>query len=97
MSDNIPDIADGNLADFTPENTIMKGEPTYTGEAEIKPEIIEPQGLDLPTTIYDNAADAINLSAYSEDIRPFIKDIFINKYPEVVALHAIDAGDLSLT
>jgi transposase InsO family protein len=97
MSDNIPDIADGNLANFTPENTIMKGEPTYTGEAEIKPEIIEPQGLDLPTTIYDNAADAINLSAYSEDIRPFIKDIFINKYPEVVALHAIDAGDLSLT
>ena len=88
---------DERVKEFTPENTIMKGEPTYTGEAEIKPEIIEPQGLDLPTTIYDTAAEAINLLAYSEEIRPYIKDLFIDKYPEVVALHAIDAGDLSLT
>ncbi len=44
-----------------------------------------------------NAAEAINLENYNEEIRPYIKKIFIDKYPEVVALHAIDAGDLSLT
>jgi len=72
---------------------ICRNEPTYTGEADIRREIIEPQGIDLPTTIYDNAEQAINLSVYSEEIRPFIKDIFIDKFPQVVALHAIDAGD----
>ncbi len=30
-------------------------------------------------------------------IQPFLRDIFINKYPEVVSLHSLDAGNLSLT
>ena len=97
VSQNNFDGPDVRIMDFTPENTIMKGEPTFTGEAEISQAIIEPQGLDLPSTIYDTAAEAINLDSYSEEIRPFIKKLFIDKYPEVVALHAIDAGDLSLT
>ena len=97
VTQNKFDAPDIRIMDFNPDDTIMRGEPTYTGEAEIRPEIIEPQGLDLPTTIYDSAEQAINLDLYSEEIRPFIKDIFINKYPKVVALHAIDAGDLSLT
>ena len=71
-------------------------QPTQSKQ-KVKPEIIEPQGLDLPTTNYDSAADAINLDFYPEEIQPFIKDIFTDKYPKVVALHAIDAGDLPLT
>ena len=27
----------------------------------------------------------------------YVKDIFIDKYPEVISLHALDAGNLSLT
>ena len=85
------------VSDLDFADTIMEKEPTYFGEAEIKPEIIEPSGLDLPTVIYTNAAEAIDLSLYSDDVHPFIKDIFITKYPEVVALHSLDAGNLSLT
>ena len=85
------------ISDLDFADTIMNKEPTYFGEAEIKPEIIEPNGLDVPTIIYKNATEAIDLSSYSEEVRPFIKDIFIEKYPDVVALHALDAGNLSLT
>ena len=85
------------VSDLDFADTIMDKEPTYFGEAEIKPEIIEPSGLDLPTIIYKTAAEAIDLLAYNDEIRPFIEDIFINKYPEVVALHSLDAGNLSLT
>jgi len=91
------DEPDVRILDFTPENTIMSGEPTYTGTVKITPELIDPKGIELPTQIFKNAAEAIDLQKYNEEIRPFIQDIFINKYPEVVALHAIDAGDLSLT
>ena len=41
--------------------------------------------------------EAYKLSSYSEEVRPLIKDIFIRKYPDVVALHTLDAGKLSLT
>ena len=85
------------VSDLDFADTIMDKEPTYFGEAEIKPEIIEPSGLDLPTIIYKTAAEAIDLLAYNDEVRPFIEDIFINKYPEVVALHSLDAGNLSLT
>ena len=85
------------VSDLDFADTIMSKEPTYYGEAEIKPEIIEPSGLDLPTIVYKTASEAIDLAAYSDDVRPFIKDIFIDKYPTVVALHSLDAGNLSLT
>jgi hypothetical protein len=37
------------------------------------------------------------LSKYEAHVRPFIKDIFINKFPGAVSLHALDAGNFSLT
>jgi len=85
-------VSDLDLAD-----TVKDKEPTYEGEVEITQEIIEPQGPDLPTIVYQNAEEAINLNNFSPEIRPFIKDIFIEKYPGVVALHSLDAGNLSLT
>jgi len=85
------------VSDLDMADTVQNKEPTYEGEADIKEEIIEPQGLDLPTIIFKNAQEAINLSNFNAEIRPFIKSIFIDKYPEVVALHSLDAGNLSLT
>jgi hypothetical protein len=93
----VSQTAEAQVSDLDFADTIMNKEPTYFGEAEIKPEIIEPSGLDLPTIIYKTAAEAIDLSSYSEEVKPYIKDIFIDKYPEVVALHSLDAGNLSLT
>ena len=69
----------------------------FSGEAAIEPEIIEPNGIDLPTIFYKDDSEAIDLTLYSEELYPYIKEIFIEKYPQVVALHALDAGNLSLT
>jgi hypothetical protein len=86
-----------NDSDFS--DIVSAKEPTYDGEAEIIPEIIEPSGggLDIPTIIHGSAAEAINLSVYPEEIRKRIEDIFIKKYPQVVSLHSLDAGDVSGT
>ena len=97
MSINQVNLKTGNeiqISDLELADTVMDKEPTYYGEAEIRPEIIEPQGLDLPTVVYANAEEAIDLTQYSEELRPYIKSIFIDKYPEVVALHSLDAGNI---
>ncbi len=72
-------------------------EPTYSGEGEINEEIIEPHGIDLPTVIYKDASEAIDLSKQTPEIRDFMKRIFLEKHPEAVALHAMDSGNFSLT
>jgi len=72
LSENTP-VSDLDYADI-----IMDKEPTYFGEANIEPEIIEAKGLDLPTRVYSNAEEAIDLNSFNDDVRPFIKDIFIN-------------------
>ena len=76
---------------------IAENEPTYTREADIKTEIIEAQGLEMPTQIFESAAEAVNLDIFPAVIQPFKKDIFLDKHPQVAALHTIDAGNLSLT
>ena len=53
--------------------------------------------LIFSTIIYKNATEAYKLSSHSEEVHPSIKDIFIEKYPDVVTLHTLTAGKLSLT
>jgi hypothetical protein len=69
---------------------------SYTGTAEITPNIID-AGLEVPTQIYSSAQEALNLNLFQPEIRPYIKKIFIDKYPNVVSLHSLDAGDVSRT
>jgi hypothetical protein len=54
-------------------------------------------GLDIPTRVFSSAEEAIQLNQYPAEVRPYIEDIFIMKYPKVVSLHSLDAGNLSLT
>jgi hypothetical protein len=82
---------------YDEDDTVMAKEPTYSGEGEISEEIIEPHGIDLPTIIYKDANEAIDLSKHKPEIRKFIKNIFLDKHPEAVALHAMDSGNFSLT
>ena len=88
---------DMQVSDLDLADTIMEKEPTYTGEADVGPHIIEPHGLDLPTIIYKDAAEAIDLTKFNSDVRGHVKNIFIDKYPHAVSLHALDAGNFSLT
>ena len=41
------------------------------------------------------SADVIDLSNFSEEVVPFIKEMFIEKYPETIPLHSLDCGNLS--
>lgn len=69
---------------------------SYTGTAEIGPLIIE-GGLELPTVIYKTPKEALNLNEFDPEIRPYIEKIFLEKYPETIALHSLDSGDVSKT
>ncbi len=51
----------------------------------------------MPTVIFPNALEAAQLYKLPTHIQPFVKDIFVNRYPEVVSLHGLDAGNLCLT
>jgi hypothetical protein len=81
--------ADMQVSDLDLADMIIEKEPTYTGEAA---HIIEPQGLDLPTIIYKDASEAIDLNKFEGEFRGHIEDTFIKKYPGAVSLHALDAG-----
>jgi hypothetical protein len=69
---------------------------SYTGEADISSKIIDP-GLEIPTLIHKSAEEALNLSLFDIELRPYLQDIFLDKYPNVVSLHSLDAGDVSKT
>jgi hypothetical protein len=47
--------------------------------------------------IYKNVEEALNLNNFEPHNRPFLKNIFLEKYPNTVALHSLDAGDVSKT
>ncbi len=85
-------VNDEDLAD-----TLFADSPEYTGLADLDFKIIEPSGIDLPTRVYSNPEDAVQLHKFPPHIRPFIREIFIEKYPGIVSLHSLDAGNLSLT
>ena len=84
-----------NDIDFS--EAIFGNSPDYTGEANLDPVIIEPTGVDIPTLVYSTPEEAVQLDKFPPHIRPFIKDIFLDKYPNTVSLHSLDAGNLSLT
>ena len=69
---------------------------TYTGEADISSQIIE-NGLEIPTLIHDSPEAALNLSLFNHEFRPYLADIFLKKYPQVVSLHSLEAGNVSRT
>ena len=67
------------MIDFDPKNTIMKGEPTYSGKVEITGDLIDLNGIEIPTLVFKNAAEAIDLNSYNEEICLFIKENSKNK------------------
>ena len=82
---------------FDPQKTVNIG-PSYE-EGELDPEIMAPRGHTLPEPNLEfiKPEDKIILTDYEEIIRPYVKDIFLNNYPNVIALHSFDRGILSKT
>jgi Reverse transcriptase (RNA-dependent DNA polymerase)/RNase H-like domain found in reverse transcriptase/Integrase zinc binding domain len=83
--------------DLNIEKDVLGGSKvTYTGEADISPQIIE-TGLEIPTLIHKTPEEALNLKLFEPEFRPYLQKIFLEKYPNVVSLHSLDAGDVSKT
>jgi hypothetical protein len=83
--------------DFEQTDTLYGDTDPYGGEAPITEDLVDPSGIELPTQIFKDAQEAINLDSFPSEIRPLIKKIFIDRYPNCVSLHSLDAGNLSLT
>jgi len=86
-----------SVNDIEEEETLFSKSPDYMGEAKVNSDILDPCGVDVPTLIHPNPESAINLDKFPKEIQPYIKEIFLEKHREVVSLHSLDAGDLSLT
>ena len=54
-------------------------------------------GFEMPHKGYDriSPADVIKLDEYPAEIRPYIKDIFLDSFPSVVSTNSLDVGNLS--
>jgi hypothetical protein len=68
----------------------------YTGTAEISSEIID-AGLEIPNLIHKTPEEALNLDLFEPEVQPYLKDLFFDKFRDLVSLHPMDAGDISKT
>lgn len=64
---------------------------------DIKEKDLQPEGIGIPISILDTPKDIIKESNYDPKIWPYVKNIFIDKYPQIVSRHSLDRGHLSKT
>lgn len=70
--------------------------PDLDSETEpIPSNITDPQGYFPPIDLNNTIHDIIKLEDFEKIHRPYLKDIFIDKYPNVISLHSFDIGSLS--
>ncbi len=90
------DIPNYEIKDYyNPEKAVQLGfQPNWN---DIKEKDLQPEGIGIPTSILDTPADIIKENSYDPKIWPFVKKIFIDKYPQIVSRHSLDRGHLSKT
>jgi hypothetical protein len=65
--------------------------------AEIDNNYLEPEGIGIPDSLIEQPEDIVKEKDYEPVIWPYVKDIFLNKYPEVISRHSLDRGQISDT
>jgi len=85
-----------NGEQLDPEEILSIKKESYTGTAEINSSSLD-AGMEVPTLIHNSPEEALNLNQFEPHVRPFLKNIFLEKYPNTVALHSLDAGNISKT
>ena len=61
------------------------------------PDLLQLSGYSIPCHLQPTVTELLNIEHYEVEHRPYIEDIFVNKYPTIVALHSFDIGDISRT
>ncbi len=79
---------------YDPKQTIQLG---LQSNCVITPTDLLPKGIDIPETLLATAKDIVLPENFDPQIWPYVQDIFINKYPQVVSLHSLDRGNISQT
>ena len=99
MLDNNP-TQDQTLNTFGKKlNSLQAIQPTRTPSPplEMPDDLLKPSGYEIPCNLISTVSDIINMDTIDPLHRPFIKDIFIDKYPTTIALHQFDIGQISKT
>ena len=60
-------------------------------------DIFEAKGYELPPITNISVNDIVNLQNFPEVHQPYINNIFLESYPDVISLNALDLGDISKT
>lgn len=60
-------------------------------------DIYDPSGLEISDIIKMDPKDIVDLPSFDENLRPYIKTIFLDKYPSLLATNTLDKGCLSTT
>ena len=91
------DIKPDELKKFYDKKHTAFGEPDFIDDAEFDPEIAEPKGHYVVNDFQKRPEDIVDLSKFDDIQRPYIEDIFLKKYPKILAKGALDSGNLSKT
>ena len=85
------------MAQFNDENETIRLAPDYDAPVDLTQDLLEPQGLEIPENLLKTPEEIVQLDKYEEPVRGYIKDIFIDSYPNILARSALDRGFLSRT
>ena len=64
---------------------------------DVPEELKLPQGFEIPCTLPKTVEELLKLEQHEPIHQSYLKEIFVDKYPTVVATHAYDIGDISKT
>ena len=79
---------------YDPLQTIQLG---FNDNCVITPNDLLPKGVDIPNTLLATAKDIVLKENFDEQIWPYVNNIFVENYPQVVSLHSLDRGNISQT
>ena len=79
-----------------PKCTIQLGIQNFSDDA-IEEQMRREGGYTVPNNLHLPPEHFVNLEEYEVEQRPFIKKLFIEKYPGLVSRHSLDLGNLSKT
>ena len=80
---------------YDPKTSIQMG--FQSDLPDITTKDMEPVGTGIPHSLIQTPQDLIREKDYEKDVWPFVQDIFLKKYPDIISRHALDHGSLSTT
>jgi hypothetical protein len=79
---------------YNNEDTIQLG--LHSGE-DIDLSKLNPAGFDIPDSLLEQPEDIMLEKDFKPEVWPYVKDIFLKNYPNVISRHSLDRGQISDT